>query len=183
MPQNDNKKVKFASVRYGKVCLIIIYICVSVIALTALIMLFNDLSIGLALCAVVLFVFVPIIVLMHFHNAANTVTFDDDKIQSRRRTLTWDTAYLTVHCHSMLSSKVVFIWVYFDDHYLTQQEVRSWRVSRQGLLLRLDDKNKIEFVLSHCKNKIEMCGGRRCWDSGNLEVLSKINAHNARVSD
>lgn len=179
MPQTENKKVKLATLRYGKGCMITIYVCTSVLVFMGLVMLLFNNYIGFAPLGIALFVFVPIIVVMHFHNAGNSVTFVDGKIQSRRRTLTWDSAYLTVHCHKMLDSRTVFVWLYFDDHYLTAKEIRSWRVSRQGLVLRLDSIEKAQFILSHCKYKIEVFG-EDMFHAHYLEILSTIYMYNSR---
>ena len=67
---------------------------------------------------------------MHYNNAADCVVFTENKIKGKRKTLTWDTACLTVHCHKFLGSRTVFAWLYFDDHYLTEREVRSLRIRR-----------------------------------------------------
>lgn len=114
----------------------------------------DDIRIGIAICAIALFVFIPIIVIMHYNNAGDSVIFVDDKIESKRKTLTWDAAYLTVHCHKLLGGRTVFAWLYFDDHYLSEKEVFSWRVREQGLCIRLNYE-RTQFILSKCKNKIE----------------------------
>lgn len=179
MPKNDNKKVKLATVHPAKVCLIIMWVCFAVLSVIGLVLLLVDNNKSFVpFWGFALFVFLPLIVILNILNASNTITFVDDKIKSRRRTLTWDTAYLTVHCHKFLGSRTIFVWVYFDDHYLTVKEIRSWRVSRQGLYLRLDDIKKAQFILSHCKNKIEVFG-EDLFRSHYLEILSTIYMYNA----
>lgn len=161
MASKDNKLIKYNSIPQGKVCLALMYICAFFIALTGTVMLFagDDIRIGIAIWAIVLFVFVPVIISMHYNNAADCVVFTDDKIKGKCRTLTWDSVCLTVHCHKFSGSRTVFAWLYFDDHYLTEKEVRSWRVRRQGLCIRLNYE-RTQFILSKCKNKIETLNDR-----------------------
>ena len=156
MASKDKKSVQYNSIPQGKVCLALMYICAFFIALTGTVMLFegDDIRIGISIWAIVLFVIVPVIVSMHYNNAADCVVFTENKIKGKRKTLTWDTACLTVHCHKFSGSRTVFAWLYFDDHYLTEREVRSLRIRRQGLCIRLNYE-RTQFILSKCKNKIE----------------------------
>lgn len=174
MTQEKNAKVKCPTVPRGKVCLILMYICAFVIAFTALVVLLAGNTVGFGILGVAILVFVPIIILMHFHNCGNTVTFIDDKIQSKRKTLTWDTAYLTVHSHGFWGSRAVFVWIYFDDYYLTEKEIRSWRVSRQGLCIRLDS-TRAYFILSCCQNKIKFLNDCASEDSNAFYLLYSHN--------
>ena len=68
--------------------------------------------------------------------------------------LTWDAAYLTVHCHKTFRRAHSICLVVFHDHYLSEKEVFSWRVRKQGLCIRLNYEST-QFILSKCKNKIE----------------------------
>lgn len=155
MSKDKPTKTKYATVRAGKACLIFMYICAVVVASTGLAVLLHGDAVGYGILGILLLVFVPIIVLMHFHNCGNTVTFVDEKIIGKRKTLTWDTAFLTIHCHKFLGSRATFVWLYFDDHYLTEKEVRSFRVARQGLCLRLNSEEAY-FIRSHCKHNVKV---------------------------
>lgn len=178
--KSDNKTfTKFACVPYGKACMIISYICVSIIAITGVTLLSTGDSIGFGILLFDL-AFIPFITLMHFHNCANYITFFDDKIQSKRRTLTWDTAYLTVHCHRILASRYAFVWVYFDDHYLTAEEIFSKRVRKQGMCMRLNAE-KTKFILLRCKNKVEILNKIVAGEREAIKIIDMFNAHNARL--
>ena len=155
MSKDKSQKNKYATIPAGKVCLLLMWLCFSVAALTAIVMLFNDIVIGLSICGIALFVLLPLLVSMHLHNAGNTVTFVDDKIIGKRKTLTWDTAYLTIHCHKFWGSRATFVWLYFDDHYLTEKEVCSMRVARQGLCLRLNIE-EANFIYPHLKHSVKI---------------------------
>lgn len=163
MSKDKSKKVKFATVFPAKVCLIVMWGCFAVLMVIGLVILlaFNNKELAAGFFAFAVGVFLPISVIMHIFKAGNTVTFVDDKIMGRRKTLTWDTAYLTIHCHKFLGSRTTFVWLYFDDHYLTEKEVRSMRVARQGLYLRLNI-DEANFIYPHLKRSVKIldyCNG------------------------
>lgn len=175
MSKDKPTKTKYATIRVGKVCLIFMYICAFVVALTGLAVLLHGDTVGYGILGILLLVFVPIIILLHLNNCGNTVTFIGDKIIGRRKTLTWDTAYLTVHCHKFLGSRATFVWLYFDDHYLTEKEVRSFCVARQGLCLRLNSE-RAYFVLSHCKHSVKVLNNGYGWIEG-LDALNILYSY------
>ena len=59
------------------------YICALFIAITGTVMLFagDDIRIGFGIRAIVLFAIVPVIVSMHYNNAADCVVFAENKIK------------------------------------------------------------------------------------------------------
>lgn len=179
MKTKNDKSVKLNSVPPGKACLAAFYIGTFVIAIMGTVKLFDgdDVRIGIAIWAIALFVFIPIIILMHYNNCADSILFFDDKIKGKRKTLTWDTACLTVHCHRFLASRTVFAWLYFDDHYLSKKEIFSWRIRRQGLCIRLNYKIA-QFVLARCNSKIEVLNEQLCNYS---DLIFSIYMHNDRV--
>ena len=163
MSQKDNKKVKYATIFPAKVCLIVMWVCFAVLMVIGLVLLLVNLDnkVFIPFWAFAVGVFLPLIVIMYILKADNTVTFVDDKIIGKRKTLTWDTAYLTIHCHKFLGSRATFVWLYFDDHYLTEKEVRSMRVARQGLYLRLNSEEAY-FIYPHLKRSVKIlnyCNG------------------------
>lgn len=176
MKSKNENRVKINSVPPGKACLVAFYICTFFMAITGIVKLFDgdDVRIGIVIWAIVLLVFVPIIIIMHYNNAADYIVFFDGKIQGKRKTLTWDNACLTVHCHGFLGSRTVFAWLYFDDHYLTKEEIFSWRIRRQGLCIRLNYESA-RFVLSKCNNKIEVLNEQRC---SYTDIIYSIYMHN-----
>lgn len=177
---SNEKSVTFSSVPGGRGCVIITYIIAAVVALMGIMLSVygDDIIIGIGILCVFLFVFVPLIVLMYYHNCDSYVRFVDDKIYNNRKTLTWDNACLTAHCHGLFGSRAVFIWIYFDDHYLTEREICSFRKRRQCLCLRMNDK-RLQFILAHCKNKIKVLNDNA---TEGIDILLTIYMFNDSVS-
>ncbi len=171
----DTKKI--STVPYGRGCLAALYICAIVIFVLGIVKLTDndDFRIGVGILGICLFVFVPIIILMHYHNCDSYVEFGNGKIQNKNKVLTWDEAYLTVHCHELLASRFVFVWVYFDKRYLTEKEVRSFRIRRQGLCLRMNMK-RLDSFISNCKREIKVLNDT----ATNKDVLMAIYMYNDR---
>lgn len=150
---------KFNTVPNG---LVIIITCVSLFLLTVIcgVSVFSsdkDLSIILFAFSSI-FVFVAIYFLLTKH--ANFIYISDSEIIHKKERIAWENVYLTVaYSKPNFARNSYDCYIYFDDHYLTKEEIDSFETKKRGFYMIINEK-RIDYITQFyqkCISVTETC--------------------------
>lgn len=91
----------------------------------------------------------------------NYITLTDITVSTKKKTFTWDEVYITMS-HYLIhpSIRAESYYIFFDDHYLSKEEIYSRRVKKDTFYLMVTPK-RLEFILQKYNKKIHLldrCG-------------------------
>lgn len=120
------------------------------------------------------------VVVFHWKKYSNVLTFTNDKVLLKKKSISWDDVYITAYCTGpTFIRKNYDIYIYFDDHYLTSKEVRSAKIKRKGLYLILDYE-RASYILFRYAKKVEVLNNYALVDREG--VMCMIMMHNTKFS-
>ena len=126
------------------------------------------------------FSFVFLVSLIHYitHKYCNFIEVSNGFICHKEDSYTWENVFITVQ-----STKPNFLrnsfdyYVFFDDHYLTQEEANSKFIKRKGFYLMLTRK-RTNWLLSYYQKNLKILDestyGR------NKDIITRIKLHNLK---
>lgn len=127
--------------------------------------------------AVLMSVFV---IVFHLKKYSNVLNFSNSTIRLKKSCISWNDVYITAYCSGMTFLRKNYdIYFFFDDHYLTEKEVRSMSIRRKGFYIILNYE-RTDYVLSRYAKKIELLNDYALVDRDG--VMSMITMHNTRFS-
>lgn len=173
--KKNHDRIKYNTVPNGRIMLSFLWAGIIVIILTGIILLPKEEGIAVLLVAVALIV---ILVLFYLNKYSNVLVFTDENITLRKQCISWRDVYITAYCHSPNMRNNYDIYFYFSDHYLTIQEVCSWKVKKKGFYIIVNYK-RAQYILSKDFRGVKVLNNARIDRDG---VMSMIFAHNAVIS-
>ena len=122
---------------FGLPFFIMILFCIGVLFFCGCLVIFFDFLPGLV-CFVLLLVFIAVLILAILDGCCNFIYISDEKVWSKKESYDWDSVSLTVSTvRQHLGGIEPAVCIFFDDHYLTTQEVLSKEIKRKGFYLEL----------------------------------------------
>lgn len=71
----------------------------------------------------------------------NFIDVSENHVSHNGKQYSWETVYITIKCHEPTFARNAFeYYVYFDDHYLTEEECDSKAVKKRGFYMILTMK-------------------------------------------
>lgn len=164
--------IKIYSFTYGKCCYI------TTLALAALCFLLGAFFLpnaeGIALLVGGLLFVLLSFCLLHY-KYMNYVSLTDKNVSTKKQTFSWDKVYITMSYYFIHTSiKREDYYIFFDDHYLSKEEIYSRKVKKDAFYLMVTPK-RLEIILQNYNKKIQLlerCGIDR------KGLYDKINEYN-----
>lgn len=120
------------------------------------------------------------VIVFHWKKYCNVLTFSDSTISLKKRCVSWSDVYITAYCSGMTFLRKNYdIYIFFDDHYLTEKEVHSMSIRRKGFYIILNYE-RADYILSRYAKKIELLNNYALVDRDG--VMSMIVMHNEAFS-
>lgn len=88
--------------------------------------------------------------------------------------------YITLYCQGPTFLRRNYdVYIYFDDHYLTEKEVHSFAIKKKGFYIILNGE-RTQYVLSHYSKSVRVLNNYALVDRD--VVMSMISKHNMTIS-
>ena len=170
----ENKKsiVKIYSFTYGKGGYITILTLAVISFLFGIFLLPN--TEGIAMLIVGLFFVLFSFCLLHF-KYLNYITLTDKNVSTKKQIFSWDEVYITMSYYFIHKGiRREDYYIFFDDHYLSKEEIYSRRVKKDAFYLMVTPK-RLDIILKNYNKKIHLlakCGIDR---KGLYDKISEYN--------
>ena len=108
----------------------------------------------------------------------NYITLTSTDISTKQQTFSWDEVYITLSSYLMHPSiRMEDYYIYFDDHYLSKEEICSRRVKKDAFYLMVTPK-RLEIILQNYTKKIQLLD-RRGIDR--IKLYDKVLEYNQAI--
>ncbi len=120
------------------------------------------------------------IIVFHWKKYSNVIKFTNEKITLKRKSISWNDVYITLYCPGpTFLRKNYDVYIYFDDHYLTEKEVHSFAIKKKGFFIILNGE-RTQYILSHYLKNVRVLNNYALVDRDG--VMSMIMSHNVTFS-
>lgn len=86
----------------------------------------------------------------------NYIILNDKTVSTKKRQFTWDEVYITMSIYNFhKGERGDPYFIFFDDHYLSKDEIYSRRVKKGTFFMTVTPKN-LEFILQNYNKKIQL---------------------------
>ena len=95
---------------------------------------------------------------MHFisRKYLNFICLSKEFVRHKNGKYTWDNVFVTANFSFLPNARAVWVcYLYFDDHYLTQQECRSKKIQKKGFYITIKQQ-RLELILNFYHKKIKL---------------------------
>ncbi len=145
------KQLKINTVPYGSIIILTLFLEFILVLVLAVISLPK-------LESIALFSFSPIFLIAIIHYISrkyfNFIYLTKDSIRHRNEKYTWDTVFLTANFSYIPNTRAALgCYLYFDNHYLTQEECQSKGIRKKGFYITVKQK-RLELILKLYRKKI-----------------------------
>ena len=175
--KKDN--VKYNTVPNGRIIVSVFWtITIVFIFMCLLFWLFHD-STGFLMLpfAIIMLTFA---IVFHWKKYSNVIKFTNEKITLKRKSISWNDVYITLYCPGpTFLRKNYDVYIYFDDHYLTEKEVHSFAIKKKGFFIILNGE-RTQYILSHYPKSVRVLNNYALVDRDG--VMSMIMSHNVTFS-
>lgn len=158
---------------------IIVVICLEIllILLIGLFLLPKIESVGIFCFAIVAGVaLIHYISLKHW----NFIEISTDGVFHQKENYTWKDVFITVKCSNPNFARNSFdYYAFFDNHFLTNEEVESKWIKRKGFYIILTSK-RIELLLQNYQKEIKVLNVSMY--RGNEDITNQIKQHNEKFT-
>lgn len=150
----EKNKIKMNSVTYGAG----IFITMLILAFTCLILgvvcFPNKTSIVLLVAGVF---FVICTCLLIYFKYINYITINNKTLSTKNRTLSWNEVCITFSYYvaHLAVRKSMHYYLFFDDHYLSEEEIYSRRVKKDAFYLMVTPQ-RLDIILKKYSKKIQL---------------------------
>lgn len=121
-------------------------------------------------------VFLLLTLVLYLKKYSNVLVFSNEKITLKKQSILWSDVYITAYCSGPDFMRNSYdIYIYFDNHYLTEKEIRSYAVKKKGFFIILNYE-RAEYILFQYPKKLEVLNNSPIDRDG---IMSMIAMHNA----
>lgn len=164
------------------------------IIFTMFIMLILTLVIGIVLIpsreSIGAFVFSMIFVLAIINYIStkhlNYIYFSSEEIRHKKEKFQWENVFITMkHSKPKFSRNSFDYYIYFSNHYLTEEEIKSKEIKKKGLYLVLT-KKRAEYILPHYQKEVKILSCSPCAKiileivTNHNEIIKRCNKNDDR---
>lgn len=143
------KPKKINTVKGGLSVIIVLAINIIICVAIAIIMLPSMESLGIFCLALI----IALIMISYINQKwVNYLYLDDSKIRHKNVEYIWENVCITLSCEA--HGKQILPYLYFDNHYLTEEEIKSKDTKRKGFYILVDPK-RINYIFQFYKKKIK----------------------------
>lgn len=109
----------------------------------------------------------------------NYITLTDTKVSASKQTFSWDEVFITMsHYFIHKSIRREDYYIFFDDHYLSEEEIYSRSIKKNAFYLMVTPK-RLDVIMQRYNKKIKLlsrCGVDR------QHLYDKVCEHNQRFN-
>lgn len=147
------KQLKINTIPYGT--LIIMTLCLEFILCIVLAIILLPKLESIALFSFSLIFLIAIIHYIIWGKYFNFIYLSKDSIRHRNEKYTWDMVFVTANFSFLPNTRALVCYLYFDNHYLTQQECQSKEIRKKGFYITVKPK-RLELLLNFYHKKIKL---------------------------
>ena len=159
--EEKKSTVKMYSFTYGVGVYTTTLVLAAFIFLLGIFLLPKAEGIGLVLCSLL---FVLLSFYLRLAKYMNYITLTNTTVSTKKKTLAWDEVYITMSYYFIHPGvRRDDDYLFFDDHYLSKEEIYSRRVKKEAFYLMVTPK-RLEVILEKYNKKIQLldcCGTDR----------------------
>ena len=147
------KPSKINTIPCGSLIILVLFLELILCFLLAVLLLPKPESIALFFFSLVF-----LIAIIHFISKKylNFIYLTKDYIWHGKEKYTWDTVFVTANFSYLPGARCALVChLYFDDHYLTQQECQSKEIKKKGFYITIKQK-RLELILELYRKKIKI---------------------------
>ena len=168
---------KFCTVRHGRAFIIIGYCWIFIAVVLGCYFISDEISANIAYG---LWVFallgVAYTIFAYSKKCANYISLNAYGIYFKGKKYKWSDTFVTIQCGDSFKFKRPFNnVVYFSDHYLTQEEIKTRRIKRQGFYMELDER-RAYYLLSFYHKRVQLLGN-------DMYTTSAVRDHNKWINN
>lgn len=169
----DNKStIKYYSFTYGKVIYISFLAFAGLCFFLSIFLLPNAEGIAMLLIG---FLFILLSFCLLRFKYMNYITLTENNVSTKKQIFSWEEVHITMSYYfTHHGTSRMDYYIFFDDHYLSKEEMYSRRVKRDAFYIMATPK-RLEVILQKYNKKIELidrCGIDR------KHLYDKINEYN-----
>ena len=147
------KPSKINTIPCGSLIILVLFLEMSLCFLLAMFLLPNLESIGLFSFALI---FLIAIIYYISKKYLNFIYLTKDHIWHGKEKHTWDTVFVTANFSYLPGARCALVcYLYFDDHYLTEEECKSKEIKKKGFYITAKQK-RLELILKLYRKKIKI---------------------------
>ena len=154
----EDKKIKLYSFTYGKANYIIMLVEAGVFFFISIFLLPK--AEGFALLGGGVF-FILLSFYLRLRKFMNYITLADENVSTKKQTFSWNEVYITMSYYLIHTGINRYdYYFFFDDHYLSKEEMYSRRVKKDAFYIMVTPK-RLELILQKYNKKIQLldrCG-------------------------
>ena len=173
---NKSSVIRLYTFTYGKgVCFTILVLAVCFFLVGAF-LLPNIEGIVIELTGLLFVVFLFCLIYFKY---LNHVTLTDKSISTRKQTFLWDDVYITMSIYLIHTSiRREDYYIFFDDHYLSKEEIYSHKVKSKAFYLMVTPK-RLEIIFQRYSKKIQLL---ECSKIDKKGLYNQVDMHNQTLT-
>lgn len=136
----------------------------------------SDVVIGIAMVALSFF-YIFLFVLFTLRKCNNFVYMTEEKVWHKKESYEWDNVFITAKNIKWSEERGYRVYLYFSDHYFSDEEIRSKIIKRKGFYFNTTGK-RTEYILQYYNKAVRLLD-----EPGWNKVSRLLHEHNKKYDD